>query len=334
MVQTITESVYASGKVKSRNQYEAFSPVAGIIRQVHVTEGSVVRKGDPLVSLVNEASQLNREAASISAQYSSVGANLDKLREAEENIDLAKTKMQNDSLLLDRQQRLWNSGIGSRNELEQRELAVKNSSTNYQTAQLRYRQLKQQLSFNEKQARKNLEITSTVAGDYVVRARQDGKVYSFNREVGEVVSPQAPIAVIGSTNDFLLELQVDEYDIGKIKEGQKVLISMDSYKGQAFEAVVTKIDPIMNERSRSITIEASFTKMPPALYPNLSVEGNVLINTKENAITIPRNYLFDETYVLLKNGEKRKVTVGLKDYQKAEVISGLGKDDIIKKPAQ
>lgn len=334
VVQTITESVYASGKVKSKNQYEAFSPVAGIIRQVHITEGTMVHKGDPLVSLVNETSQLNREAAGISAQYSTVQANLDKLQEAEANIDLAKTKLQNDSLLLDRQARLWNSGIGTRNDLEQRQLAVKNSSTAYQTARLRYRQLKQQLTLNEKQSRKNLQISSTVAGDYIVRAKQDGRVYSFNKEVGEVVSPQAPIAVIGNSTDFILALQVDEYDIAKIKFGQKVLVSMDSYKGQAFEGIVTKIEPIMNERSRSVTIEAAFTKAPPSLYPNLTAEANILINSRQNAITIPRDYLINDSYVLLQGGAKRKVTVGLKDYQKVEVLQGLGKNDIIQKPAQ
>lgn len=333
VVQNITESVYASGKVKSKNQYEAYSQVAGIVRTVHVKEGDVVRKGDPLLSLVNETAQLNTENASLSAQYLSVQANADKLQEASAAINIAKAKLQNDSLLFERQQKLWDEGIGSRNELEQRELAVKNSATAYRTAQLRYQQLRQQLNFSDKQARKNLQISSTVAGDYVVRAKQDGRVYSIDKEPGEVVSPQAAVAVIGSANNYLLELQVDEYDIAKIKLGQKVLVGLDSYKGQVFEATVTKIEPIMNERTRSITIEAEFTKAPPSLYPNLSAEANILINAKENAITIPRSYLVDETYVLLQNGERRKVTVGLKDYQKAEVISGLSKDDVIKKPA-
>ena len=334
VVQTITESVYASGKVKSKFQYEAFSPVAGIIRRVHVAEGDLVHKGDPLISLVNETSQLNREAASLSVQYSTVQANREKLQEATANINLAKEKLQTDSLLFERQQRLWNNGIGSRNNLEQRQLAYQNAATSYQTAKLRYRQLQDQLTFTEKQARKNLEISSTIAGDYVIRAKQDGRVYSLPKEVGEVVSPQVPVAVVGSADAFFLELQVDEYDIAKIRPGQKVLIGMDSYKGQAFEAVVTRIEPIMNERSRSVKIEAEFTKTPPALYPNLSVEANVLINTKFNALTIPRNYLVDESFVLLQNGEKRKITVGLKDYQRAEVLGGLGKNDIIKKPAQ
>jgi multidrug efflux pump subunit AcrA (membrane-fusion protein) len=108
---------------------------------------------------------------------------------------------------------------------------------------------------------------------------------------------------------------------------------MDSYKGQAFEGTITKIDPIMNDRTRSVTIEALFTEQPPLLLPNLTAEANILISEKEKALTIPRNYLVDETFVLLKNGEKRKVTTGLKDYQRVEVINGLSANEIIKKPA-
>lgn len=331
-VQDITESVYASGKVKSKDQYEAFSPVAGIIRQVHVKEGDAVRRGDPLLSLVNETAQLSAENARIAADYQSVSANAEKLQEATAGINLAREKLQNDSLLLQRQRQLWNEGIGTRNDLEQRELSVKNSTIAYRTAVLRYQQLRDQLSFAEKQARKNLQISATAAGDFVIRAKLDGRVYSLPKKPGEVVSPQAAVALVGSADEFILELQVDEYDLGKIQVGQKVLVGLDSYKGEAFEAVVTRIEPVVNERTRSITIEASFTKPPPTLYPNLSVEANVVIRAKEAAITIPRSYLVEETYVLLQNGEKRKVEVGLKDYQKAEIVSGLGKDDIIKKP--
>ena len=334
VVQTITESVYASGKVKSKDQYQAYPSVAGIIREVHVKEGDLVKKGDPIVSLVNESAVLSTENARLAAQYQAVSANAEKLQEATAAINLAHAKLKNDSLLLERQKQLWNNGIGTRNDLEQRELSVKNSATTYQTALLRYQQLKEQLRFADQQARKNLQLSSTVAGDFIIRAKQDGRVYSLAKEPGEIVSPQIPVAVIGDPGLFLLELQVDEYDLAKIRLGQKVLVGMDSYKGQVFEAAVTRIEPIVNERTRSITIEARFVQSPPTLYPHLSVEANVLIHAKDAALTIPRDYLIDENHVLLQNGDKRKVVVGLKDYQKAEIISGLTKDDIIKKPAQ
>src|SRR5688500_14088177 len=99
ITQKITESVYASGKIKSKGQYEVFASIPGIIQHIHVKEGDEVPKGAMLISLVNEAAQLSAENARLVASYSSVSANLDKLHESEANISLAKTRMQNDSML-------------------------------------------------------------------------------------------------------------------------------------------------------------------------------------------------------------------------------------------
>jgi RND family efflux transporter MFP subunit len=334
VIQNITESVYASGKVKSKDQYEVFAQVGGVIQQVHVENGDLVHKGDPLITLIDETPRLNTENARIAASYQSVDANRDKLNEALVNINLAREKLQNDSLLIIRQQHLWVNGIGSRNELDQRELAVKNSMSAYQTAKLRYNQLKQQLEFSALQSRKILQISSSTTGDYVVRSNQDGKVYNISKKPGEIINPQQPFAIIGNAGNFILELQVDEYDVSKIRLGQKAIVSMDSYKGQVFEGTITKIDPIMNDRTRAVIIEAVFTKQPRVLLPNLTVEANILISQKEKALIIPRNYLVDEAYVVLKNGEKRKIITGLKDYQRVEVVDGLSAEDIIKKPVQ
>ena len=108
---------------------------------------------------------------------------------------------------------------------------------------------------------------------------------------------------------------------------------MDSYKGQTFEAVVQKINPLMNDRSKSFTIDAVFTRQPPALYPNLTCEANIVIQQKEKALTIPRSYLMAGDFVMLANKEKRKVTTGLKDYQQVEITGGLSATDFIIKPA-
>ncbi len=107
---------------------------------------------------------------------------------------------------------------------------------------------------------------------------------------------------------------------------------MDSYKGQVFEALVTKIEPLMNEQSRSFTVNAKFISKPAILYPNLSVEANIVINTKEKALTIPRNYLIGDSVVLVNKDERRRVTIGLRDYQKVEILNGLSASDVIYKP--
>lgn len=331
-VERITESVYAPGFVKSDNQYQVFSIVSGLIQKILVKEGDVVKKGDPLIVLVNETSKLNAENAKLAADYADVNANRDKLNELKININLARSKMADDSLLMVRQQNLWSQQIGTRVELEQRELAYKNSRTAYEASLLRYNDLKRQLNFSSLQSQKNYEISNTLARDYTIRSKVNGRVYSILKETGEIVSPQAPVAVIGDAGSFILELQVDEFDIAKIRPGQKIMVSMDSYKGQVFEAAIQKIDPIMNERSRSFTVEAGFVSKPPALYPNLTAEANIVIQTREKALTIPRNFLTDDNYVITEDKQKRKVVTGLKDYQKVEILSGITANDIILKP--
>ncbi|RDV14588.1 HlyD family efflux transporter periplasmic adaptor subunit [Pontibacter diazotrophicus] len=333
-VEDISESVYASGVVKSKNQYQVFPMVNGVIQQVLVTEGDVVQAGEPLLRVENEAARLNTENARLAADYARVSANEDKLNELQAAIDLAESKKHNDSLLLVRQQNLWAGQIGTRVELEQRELSYKNAVTAYRSALLRYNDLKKQLDFAERQAQKNLQISQTRTNDYTVKSETDGKVYSVLKEKGEMVSPQSPVAVIGDADEFILELQVDEYDISRIRPGQKVLLNLDSYKGQVFEAVITKINPAMNERTRSFTVDASFVTTPPALYPNLTTEANIIIQAKANALLIPREYLLDGSFVLKENDEKVKVSTGLKDYQKVEILDGLTREDVIVKPVR
>lgn len=331
-VEDISESVYAYGVVKSQNQYNVFSTVTGLIQKIYVTEGDLVKKGDPILKLSNKASELNRENAELSAEYATVNANLDKLRELGISIDLARSRLSNDSLLYVRQQNLWARKVGSRIELEQRELAYANSMTARQTAILRYKELKRQIDFTARQSKKNLQLSSSLANDFTITSQADGRVYSIFKEQGEIVNPQSPIAVIGDAMTFKLELQVDEYDIARIAEGQKILVGMDSYKGKVFEALVDRISPYMNQQSKSFTIDAAFLTEPPKLYPNLTVEANIIIRTRENVLTIPRNYLIGDTVVMLKNKEKRKVIIGLRDYQKAEVIEGLTPMDVLLKP--
>lgn len=329
----ITESVYASGIIKSINQYKVFSIVNGIIEALIVKEGDLVKKGDAIIKLVNTNVQLNTQNAELSANYSAINTNEEKLNELQIATKLAKAKMAEDGLLQQRQQNLWNQNIGTKNELEQRLLAYKTSATAYQAAKLKYTQLQKQISFQAKQSQNNLKIASAIKNDYTIKTHVDGRVYDIILKQGEMVNTLIPVALIGDANNFMIELQVDEFDINRIKIGQKIILSMDSYKGQVFKASVTKINPIMNDKSKSFTVEAVFIKQPATLYPNLTCEANIIIQQKEKAITIPRNYLLAGDSVWIENDKKRKVIVGLKDYQKVEIIDGISINDFIYKPA-
>ena len=332
--ENISESVYASGIIKTKNQYQVFSTVSGNISKIFVTENDRVKTGSPLMIISDETSRLNVRNASLASNYADLNANREKLVDLKNNIALAQSKCSNDSMLYIRQQNLWNQNIGSRFELEQKELAYQNSKTALQSAKIKYNDLLKQLELNDAQSKNNLAISRYRESDLTIKSEIDGKVYSLNKKRGEMVNPQTALATIGDATRFLLELQIDEYDIVKIKLGQKVLVAMDSYKGRIFEAAISKIDPLMDTHSKSFLVEAEFVTQPPVLYPNLTVEANIIIATKENALTIPRNYLVDDSLVLIAKNKTKSVTTGLKDYQKVEIIKGITANDIIYKPQQ
>ncbi|MCE3296703.1 MAG: transporter [Crocinitomicaceae bacterium] len=328
----ITESVYASGIVKSEGQYQVYPRSNGTLEALFVQEGDVVKDGQVLFSIYNETSKLSRENAQLQAEFSSFENNQDKLRELKMNIDLARNKMRNDSINFERQKSLYRQEIISRNTYEQSELLYENSKTAYRSAQLRYNDLQRQLSFSSRQSQRNLEISRNMESDFLVKSEQTGKVYAILKEKGEMVNMQTPVAIIGDAERFLVELQIDENDIVRIRTGQKLVVILDSYKDQTFEAQVTKINPYLNERSRTFTVEAAFTQKPPQLYPNLSLEANIVVSSKKGALLIPRKFLVDDTYVIRRDGKKIKVKTGLKDYQKVEILSGISKNDVLTLP--
>ncbi|MBS1635019.1 MAG: efflux RND transporter periplasmic adaptor subunit [Bacteroidetes bacterium] len=331
-VSDISESVYASGIIKSKNQYEAFATVNGVIEDVFVSEGDTVNIGTPILSISSEAQKLNKENAELAAQFADFNNNQGKLNEAKLAIDLAKSKMKNDSALYFRQKALWQQQVGTRVDLEQRELAYQNSKTAWYNAQVNFDDLKRQLVFTSTQSKKNLQISNKQESDFTLRSDIKGTVYSLPKSKGEMVGLQTPLAVIGDSRSFILEMQVDEYDILKVRTGQTVLITMDSYKGKVFKAAVTKIYPMMNERSKSFLVEAQFVDGPQVLYPNVTFEASIVLQTKSNALLVPRNYLLHDSVVVKSNGEHVVVKTGLMDYKNAEILSGISANDELIKP--
>jgi len=333
IVQAISESVYASGVVKAQNQYDVYSPVSGIVSQVLVAEGDTVKKGQLLLIISNQIQKLNRDNAILNQQFTDVNANQGKLNEALSNIQLTKNKMLNDSVLNVRQKNLWDQKIGSKVEFEQREIAFQNTKNAYLSSIIRYKDLKRQVNFTAAQAKKSLQLTNSLENDFKIRSEVDGIVYAFTKSKGETVNPQTAIGVIGGITDFELEMEVDEYDILKIRKGMKVYLNLDSYKGKVFEAEIVKINPLMNLRTKTFKVEGRFVSAPEVLYPNISFEANILLQSKDKAMLIPRNFLLNDSNVVNKKGELIKVVTGLKDFQKIEILSGISANDELQKPS-
>lgn len=327
----ITESIYAAGIVKSENQYEVFSLINGKIETVFVNAGDTVSKGTPLFQLVNTGAKLSTDNALASAFANDYKRNQAKLADAKNAIDLAKKKLTNDSLLHVRQQQLWQQNIGSKVEMEQKEFNYENAKMNLKKAKIALEDVDRQLKLASDQSKNNLKISQSFEKDLLIRSEIDGLVYRLMAKQGEPATALSPLAVVGEKS-FLIEFNVDELDIVRIREGQKVLISMDSYKDQVFEAKVSFIHPMMDERTGTFRVEALFTKAPEVLYPNLSLEVNIIVSEKKNVLTIPASYLINDSQVMLADGSVKDVQIGLKDYSTVEILSGIDENTKIKIP--
>ena len=322
-LKSIVESVYASGMVKSTHQYQAFGTVSGNIKTIFVKEGDIIKKGSPIMVIQNTSALLNTENAALSANYNEYNSNQDKLRLIEKEHQLARIKLHADSLMMVRQNALWAQGIGTKMEQEQRELTYQNARANLESANLRYKDLKRQLKYLSDQSKKNLKISQNNLSEYVVKSDINGRVYDILKETGEMVNQQTPLCIIGDATDFIIELEVDEYDVTKVKPGQEVIVKLDSYQDKVFEARLQRINPLMNTKSRTFTVEASFVSAPEILYPNLSLEANIVLAKKTGVLTIPVKYVNRQNYVTLKDGSLKQIKTGLRDYQIVEVTEGL-----------
>ncbi len=332
----VTESVYASGIIKSENQYTVFSTVSGILNKIDVVAGQAIAKDQLLFELENDKAQLNTENARLNYQLSQNDNHYiqDKIAEMEIKVQLARDKLLVDKSLFDRNNRIKQYNIVSEVDFEKIELAYKSSQLNLKTSQKQLSQLKSQLKFDQNKNNILLQIGQKTQADYQIKSAFSGQLYDVLVKEGTLITPQIPLAIIGQKNAFLLELEVDENDMARVKLNQSVLITLDSYRNQVFDAKVDKIYPIMNQQSRTFKIEAHFVNPPQKLYPNLSAEANIIIKNKKNAITIPKIYLLKGDSIQISKKEKRKVKIGLSDYQKVEILEGLKKDEMIYKPKE
>ena len=332
----VTESVYASGIIKSENQYTVFSTVSGILKKINVVVGQTIVNNQLLFELEDDKAELNTQNARLAYQLSQNDNYYiqDKISEMEYKVQLARDKLLVDKSLFDRNNRIKQYNVISEVDFEKVEFAYKSSKLNLQTSQKQLSQLKSQLNFDQNKNNILLQIGQKMQSDYQIKSAFSGQLFDVLVKEGTLISPQIPLATIGQKNAFLLELEVDENDMARIKLNQPILVTLDSYKNQVFDAKVDKIYPIMNQMSRTFKVEAHFVKIPPKLYPNLSAEANIVIQTKKNAITIPRNYLLKGDSIQVSKKEKRKVKTGLSDYQKIEILEGLKANEIIYKPKE
>ena len=326
----LTESVYSSANVEPNNFYKVYAATRGIVDEIFIDEGDLVKQGDLLLKIVNDNSKLQSNNALLELDLASENytGKSNVIEELENQLELAILQLKNDSTNFDRQKRLWQQKIGSQNEFEKRKLTYESSQNKVVTLQNQLKRKEEELKVAVQKSRNNYTNQLNLQADFEVRSLIDGKVYELLKEKGESVSEQEPIAYIGSENEFTLKMQVDEVDIVKVKKEQLIYVTLDSYPSEVFEATVNQIIPKMNQETQTFWVEGVFKNAPKVLYAGLRGEANIVIAQKTNALTIPLEYLYNEHFVITEE-DTVKVTVGLKSLERVEILDGIDSTTLI-----
>lgn len=330
---SLTESVYSSITIQPDNLYQAYAIVAGILDHNLVEEGNTVSKNQALFQIINSTPKLNAQNAKFTLNlakenYNGSAAILGSIKE---EILAAKLKYKNDSVNYFRQKNLWRQNIGSKNEYDTKKLNYELASNSLNLLQSKYNRTKKELQTALKQAKNNYKTALINTKDFTVKSKINGKVYALYKEPGEIVNTMEPLASIGSATNFVIDMLVDEVDIVKVSENQKVIIHLDAYNGTIFTGKVSKIYPKKDERNQTFKVEALFNEAPKILYPGLSGEANIIIAKKESVLTIPKAYIIHGNKVKTDDG-LTVIKTGLQNMEYIEVLSGITKDTPIYKP--
>lgn len=333
-IKQLTESVYASANVVPANLYKVFPEAVGTLDEVLVEEGDTVMIGQELASISSDQPTINAANARLRKELSeaNISSSASAVTRIKQELLTVKEQLKLDSLNYWRQQRLAEKDIGSEVDLE-------NIRLKYQSTQNRVASLQSQLAETERELSSALKVSkndwnSALARleDYIIRSKMNGKVYAISCEAGELVSSQQVFALIGERDEFVIELMIDEVDIARVQLNQKVVLSLDAYAGEVFEAVISKIYPTKEERTQSFRVEATFETKPENLYNGLSGEANIIISEAENVLTIPLEYLSSTGTVKTEAGEEITVEIGRQNMEMVEILSGLDTNAVLVKP--
>ncbi len=335
-VTDITESVYASVFIRPKVSYFPQPIRSGIIKEVFVEEGEQVKKGQLLIKISPTADVKNRvSSANINLQEAKenfVGEN-NLLLNIELELKTLREELSLDSINYFRQKELWAQNIGKKIDLERYELAYVATQNKYEILLKKRAQTLNNLENQYKKARDLAEAEQTQLEDFALRSTINGLVYALYKEEGELISAQERLAEIGSADDFVIEMDIDEEDITKINIGDTVAITLDAYANDVFIAQVSKLLPKKDETTQTFRVESTFLRGPSKLYNGLAGEANIIVDKRKNAMVIPSEYLLKGNKVQTNEGEQN-VTVGVKNMEFVEIISGIDTSSLLIKPGR
>jgi len=352
--ETLISSLSTNGKVEPIEWMPVRSERSGIITRVLVSRGQQVAKDQPLVELDTRVASADLAKAEAAIQEAKAQEQLlaqgGRIGERQQiDADIARTKLDLDAAQKSYQalDRLVAKQAATRQELDsarqlvdQLQLKIQAlekskgalvSGIDKEIAKARLQEAQSAASV----AQSNLELSS-------IRAPMDGTVYDFDLKQGSYVNPGDPIAKVGRLDRVRVTVYVDEPDLGKVHEGEPVIITWDPLPGHQWKGKVDKLPTqIVPLGTRQVGEVGCVIENPDRdLLPNANINADIQATVVENGLAIPKEAIRrqgSETGVLLLQGDRvvwRKVNLGISSYTKTQVLSGLSDGDAAALPSE
>jgi HlyD family secretion protein len=193
------------------------------------------------------------------------------------------------------------------------------------------------------EARAQVGVAEAELALTVVRAPFAGVLADRSTEVGEWITPSPPGVPIPAVLDLIdpgsvyISAPIDEVDSGRVQAGQEVRVTVDSRPGEKLAGRLVRVAPYVLdvlEQNRTVEVEVDLadSAVASSLLPGTSADVEVILARREGVLRVPTGAIAEGGKVLvLKDGrlEERTITTGMRNWQWAEVRSGLALGDLV-----
>lgn len=311
----IVVKTVANGAVEPRKEVTLKPQISGIIDELFVEAGDKVKKGQKVARIKIIPDDVN-------------------LGNAESAVNKAKLALDQAELEYERRKKLYEAKAISEVEYRQFLFEYEQSKEDYANALNTVQLIKEGISSRSKQ-------TTTI-----VLATIDGMVLDVPVEVGTQViqsntfNEGTTVATIADMNDIIFKGTIDESEVGKIKIGMPLRITIGAIEGRIFNATLEHISPkgVTDQGTIKFDIKAAL-EQPEDIFirAGLSANADIILDKrdsvwvlKERDLLFSKDTIFVEVETAPQKFEKRQVLVGLSDGINVELIDGVTEDATIK----
>jgi HlyD family secretion protein len=330
--QTIVVKTMATGNIVPKEEILIKPNISGVIEEIYIEAGEYIKSGDLIAKI-----RVIPNVSSLTSAKNNIASSKTALETALINL---KTEQAN----FDRQKALFDKGVISANDFE----GINNSY-------LQTKQSVEQARINLNSAKQNYDIikTGTTSGlgniaQTLVRATISGMVLDVPVKEGNQVieannfNEGTSIASLADINKMIFEGKVDESEVGKIKEGLPLEITIGAIENKKFDAVLDYIAPkgIVENGAIQFEIKGSLKSIDSTfIRAGLSANASIILEKEENVLAIREALVqYDrktkQPFVELEIGdqkfERKDIIVGISDGIFVQVKSGVAQEDKIK----